>query len=241
MNKLKLLSSSFIMALTLAAPFATYAMELDDDHRVAPAARPFNIHTYMALGLKLTDQHMNPIYHSTPKLADYPRFLNGKLIYKPDPNSDEGMVVLPIADLPNPLDGEFDLSQCGDAAQYLSINTGYRTGKRPENEDKFEIWFAPHFLIKKNLERSSSHFQKLMASWDAFAAPVGTFFTWGGWSDLNWYDYVTTLGFRAYNDPQDSLQLKYISTVTTESLTFSQPAYTYDQHTKLLRHFFMSF
>jgi len=31
MNKLKLLSSSFIMALTLAAPFATYAMELEED------------------------------------------------------------------------------------------------------------------------------------------------------------------------------------------------------------------
>jgi hypothetical protein len=32
MNKLKLLSSSFIMALTLAAPLATYAMEPDEDH-----------------------------------------------------------------------------------------------------------------------------------------------------------------------------------------------------------------
>jgi hypothetical protein len=192
MKKLKLLSSSFIMALTLAAPFATYAMELDEeDHKGARTSRPLNIHTYMALSLMLTDQQMNAIYHSTPKLADYQRFLNGKLIYKPDPYSDAGMVVMPIADLPNPLEGEFDLSKCGDAGQYLSINTGYPKGKRPKNKDKVEIWFAPHFVIEENFQGSASHFNDIMAGWNAEAAPVGIFWTWGNWRVTDWYDYLT--------------------------------------------------
>src|SRR5579871_3206007 len=76
-------------------------------------------------------------------------FLNGKLIYKPDPNSDVGMKVMCISDLMNPLEGTFDLSTCGDADQYLSINTGYCKGKRVENVNKVGIWFVPRVLIKK--------------------------------------------------------------------------------------------
>src|SRR3990167_5901136 len=103
-KKLSLLSTSFIMALTLAAPFTTYAMEPEEDHQPARTSRPFNIHTYMALSLGLTNQHMNAIYHSTPQLAEYPRFLNGKLIYKPNEKNDVGKIELRIADLPNPLE-----------------------------------------------------------------------------------------------------------------------------------------
>jgi len=207
-RKLKLLSTSFIMALTLATPLATYAMEPEEeDHKAqAHASRPFNIHTYMALSLGLAKQHMDPIYHSTPKLTEYQIFLNGKLIYKPDPNSDEGMVVMPIADLANPLDGEFDLSKCGDAGKYLSINTGYRKGRRPKNKEKVEIWFVPHFLIETNLAGSASHFERIMGSWDARTAPVGTFFTCGGWDNLEWYDYTTQLTLESYNDPENNLK-----------------------------------
>jgi len=199
-NKLKLLSSSFIMVLTLAAPFSTYAMEPEEDHRAALTSRPFNIHAYMALSLGLAKQHMDPIYHSTPQLAEYPRFLNGKLIYKPDPNSDKGRIELRIADLTNPLEGTFDLSKCGDAAQYLSINTGYRKGKRPENASKVEIWFAPHFIIEKNLAGSASHFKDIMGSWDPRIAPVGIFWTWGNYDNLGWYDYFTTQSFDVLSD-----------------------------------------
>jgi len=223
MNKLKLLSSYFIMALTLAAPFATYAMEPEEDRQAARTSTPFNIHTYMALSLGLAKQHMDPIYHSTPQLAEYPRFLNGKLIYKPDPNSDEGMVVLPIADLANPLDGEFDLSPCGNAGEHLSIYTGYRKGKRPENKDKVEIWFAPHVLIEKNLAGSASHFKDIMGSWDASKAPVGTFFTWGGWDNLGWYDYATQLKWEVYNDPENNLRNIHVSSYMSRPPSLSLP------------------
>ena len=61
-----------------------------------------------------------------PKIAHgyegiYRRFISGKLIYVPDPNSDTGKIEMPIAALFNPLEGIFDLSKCGNAGQYSSI------------------------------------------------------------------------------------------------------------------------
>lgn len=46
------------------------------------------------------------------------QLFKGKLIYKPDPNSDKGRVNLFIASLQNPLKGTFDLRNCGAAGQY---------------------------------------------------------------------------------------------------------------------------
>jgi hypothetical protein len=212
MRKLKLLSSSFIMALTLAAPFATYAMEPEENHRAVTkkaALASRRSYTYLRAALELDTPILEAIYHSAP-LRQFERFLNGKLIYKPNPYSDEGMVVMPIVDLPNSLNGEFDLSECGDTGKYLSINTGYRKGKRPENASKVEIWFTPPFLIEKNLSGSASNFKEIMDSWDVSNAPVGTFFTWGSWDDLGWYDYATKLTWEAYNDPRNNLNKIYI-------------------------------
>jgi hypothetical protein len=109
----------------------------------------------------------------------YRRFLNGKLIYKPDPESDEGKVELRIADLEDPLNGTFDLSRCGDAGKDLSITTGYRRGKKPENSSKVEIWFAPRFLVKGELNTTSKHFKRIFHKWKE-TAEVGMFWTWGG-------------------------------------------------------------
>jgi len=92
----------------------------------------------------------------------YDRFLNGKLIYRPYPNSDKGKVELRIADLEYPLNGTFDLSRCGDMGKYLSISTGYRKGKQSENKDKIEIWIAPRFLIEKELNTTASHLKPRM-------------------------------------------------------------------------------
>ena len=77
----------------------------------------------------------------------YERFLKGKLVYRPTEGSDVGKIELPIAALANPLEGTFDLSRCGDAAQYLSINTGIRKVQAPANASKVEIWFTPLFLV----------------------------------------------------------------------------------------------
>ena len=67
----------------------------------------------------------------------YLRFIKGKLIYKPDQETDIGRIEIPFGVLPNPLEGTFDLSECGDAGKYLSVSTGYRKGKKAENSSKF--------------------------------------------------------------------------------------------------------
>lgn len=118
-------------------------------------------------------------------------FLNGTLIYRPIQDSDEGIIKLKISDLKNPLDGTFDLSQCGDAGKDLSISTGYRKGIRPENKKKLEVWLVPWFLIKKHLDSTACHFKDIMDDWDEKNAAFGIFFTSGHWNNLEWYDYLT--------------------------------------------------
>lgn len=122
----------------------------------------------------------------------YRRFFKGVLIYKKG-QPDE--VRLPIAALANPLKGVFDLSQCGDSGQYLSIATGYRKGKKAKNANKVEIWLAPRFLIERNLATSASHLQPIMGDWNAATAPAGVFWTWGGWDNMGYFDYLTTNSF----------------------------------------------
>ena len=120
----------------------------------------------------------------------YRRFLGGKLIYT-DPSSKAKKELL-IRALSNPLEGTFDLSGCGDTGQYLSISTGYRKAQKAENASKVEIWLAPWFLVNKNLSTTARHLQPIMGNWDAAAAPVGLFWTWGGYDNLDWYDYLVT-------------------------------------------------
>jgi len=62
----------------------------------------------------------------------YEMFLNGRLLY-------EGKEIAQIANVnPNTLEGTFDLSGCGDANTYLSINTGYN-GPRKMDRKKMVI------------------------------------------------------------------------------------------------------
>ncbi len=122
----------------------------------------------------------------------YIRFLMGRLIYQPDRNSDTGRAEFRIRDFVNPLEGTFDLSRCGDTGQYVNISSGYRKGITLENTEKLEIWIVPQFLIRENLAGNAAHFQPIMANWSSSAAPVGLFWTWGGWDKLCWYDYLTT-------------------------------------------------
>jgi len=96
---------------------------------------------------------------------------------------------LRIADLANPLEGTFNLSQCGDAGKYLSISTGYRKGKKPENENKVEIWFVPRFLVEKEINGSTSHFKEIFPENWPVTSPVGIIWTSGDWDNMGWYDY----------------------------------------------------
>lgn len=132
----------------------------------------------------------------------YRRFVMGKLIYKPDPNSNNGKIKFSFRLLANSLEETFDLSQCGDSGQHLSISIGYRKCKNAENanKNKVEIWLAPRFLIEKNLGTTASHYQPIMADWNAAVAPVGVFWDWGTWDNLGWFDYLTSNSFDQVGD-----------------------------------------
>lgn len=126
----------------------------------------------------------------------YLRFINGKLIYKPNKDNNIGRIELPFSDLPNPLDGTFDLSNCGDIGRYLNINIGYQKEKKEENKNKVEVWIVPRFVIEKNQASSAKYLAPIM---DEFTSPIGIFWTWGGWDQsdekMSWYDYLTVQDF----------------------------------------------
>jgi len=74
----------------------------------------------------------------------------------------------------------------------IHISTGYRKGKKPENASKGEVWIVPKFVVEREVGTSARHLAPIMGS---FTSPVGLFWTWGGWDDLGWYDYLTTRSF----------------------------------------------
>lgn len=135
----------------------------------------------------------------------YEKFVRGRLTYKPFPHSDAGRIDLPIRALVNPLEGEFDLSRCGDYWKHLSFSTGYRKGIRPGNAGKFELWIAPYFLIKRNLRTwflfpgASAHLNPAMENWKPSKAPLGLFYTWGE-ADIRQYDYLISNSFEQLSD-----------------------------------------
>ena len=119
------------------------------------------------------------------------------MVFFPKKGSDVGKIELLIADLPNPLQGEFNLSECGDTGKLVSISTGYHTGKNPGNAEKIEIRIVLRFLIEQSLTTTAGHFKGIMSNWPS-TVPVGIFYRFGGWSSLEWMDYLT-------NDPLEKI------------------------------------
>ncbi|OJW54622.1 MAG: hypothetical protein BGO67_05175 [Alphaproteobacteria bacterium 41-28] len=144
----------------------------------------------------------------TPKNENiYQQFLNGILIYRPDPKSDKGKIELPIAALTNPLESTFDLSSCGDTGKHLSIATGYSKGYNPANSTKVEVWLTPRFLVDQNMSTLPHNhcLRKIIEEgrWDTAKAPVGIFWTSRGcWLDktLTHCDYITNQSMEDLGD-----------------------------------------
>ena len=158
-------------------------IKLDEKER---SPLPFNTRFAFLEGLK---GYYN--IKTTEQIKVFERVYNGKLIFRPNPNSDDGKIELLISGFKHPL-GTFDLSKCGDTGKYLSISTGYRKGMIPSNSNKVEIWLAPRFLIERERNTTAGHFEPIMENWDTEKAPVAIFFTWGGWNKLDWYDYLAS-------------------------------------------------
>jgi len=175
--------------------FAHYCAAVDDEKR--PGEHCENLSSF-SVSVSSPQLSIPPIAQGYE--AIYQEFLNGTLIYT-DPQSGN-KITLPIRDLTNPLEGTFNLSRCGDTGKYLSISTGYRKRKKPENANKVEIWIAPRFLIEKELNDMAAHFETIMGNWKQ-EAQVGIFWTWGGWAaDDPDMDYLTTknMGDLSKND-----------------------------------------
>jgi hypothetical protein len=119
----------------------------------------------------------------------YKRFYNGRLIYnKGQPDE----VVLPFSGLSNPLEGTFDLSQCGDAGKHLSISIGYPRQEKSANTHKIKVWIAPKFMIEKELSNTTQLLRPIFPEWTAPKSLLGMFCTWGAW-DLKQNNYLIIL------------------------------------------------
>jgi hypothetical protein len=164
--------------------------------------------------------------------AVYQRFLNGVLIYRPKEGDDLGRIHLPIAALGNPLEGTFDLSRCGDSGKHLSISVGYRKGKIAENANKVEIWFAPRFLIEKELKTTAAHFQEIFGNWND-NAPVGIFWT-GGWWDNKDYYYLTTQSLDELSNNTLYVKSKRVGFTTPRTYTVDVPLCNYAKNFTLI-------
>ena len=187
MNKITKMFLSTCVVLIMKSNFAFGMM--DDDR--SPAE--YRAHK------SIREQIERPIRVAIPEVARgyeeiYERFLKGVLVYRPWEGTDAGKIEMPIAALTNPLEGTFDLSRCGDKDQYLSIATGYRKGQNPKNVCKAEIWITPRFLVDQELPQlaPNHHMKEIIGKWHA-AAPIGIFWTSGGWNDAYHMSYCTYL------------------------------------------------
>jgi hypothetical protein len=164
----------------------------------------------------------------------YQRFLKGILVYRPNGKSDVGRIDLPIASLVNPLEGTFDLSQCGYADKYLSISTGYRKEKKAENKDKVEIWITPRFLIEKEIQSTANHFKGIFPAKWTNNYPIGIIWTWGDWDWLDDYDFLTNLSMDSISDNNlyETWQLSREERCTMSIFQRSHVFYTYSGSTR---------
>lgn len=121
----------------------------------------------------------------------YQTFLNGKLVYRPTPGSDEGKIELKISDFLNPFKGTFNLSSCDYTSQYLTITTDPSVFFKRDT-DKLNMLIAPHFLIHKYISTTTKPFENIMAKWKKDTAPVAIFWRCGSDDDLTWFDYLVS-------------------------------------------------
>lgn len=127
--------------------------------------------------------------------------LNAAIIYRPHPSSDDKMVRLSFSDLKNPFNGTFDLSVCGNDANYLVITTDVNRFfkiKEEENQYRIVVLIALRQMIEQKINSLAKPFAPIMTGWDAAKAPVGLFWRWSYDSDdVTSWDYLITSSLTA--------------------------------------------
>lgn len=175
------LSATFVMTINLA-----FAMDDDEQEEYLSTSR--------AIDRPMSNTVIPEIALGHEEI--YERFLKGVLVYQPTKGSDKGTIKLPIAALSNPLQGEFDLSGCGNAGKYLRIYTGYPKKQRKENGGKLEISFVPWFCYQywAPILPDNHYIHAVLPKWKKESAPVGIFWTLGNWnndSDSSYCKHLT--------------------------------------------------
>jgi len=122
-------------------------------------------------------------------------FLEGKLVYKPDPNSDARKKEFRIRDFVNPFGGTFPLSACGETDNFSQFTTDPSVFFAIDDENsKVNILIAPHFLINRYISTTTNAFTAMigtiMGNWDK-DKPVGIFWRWGLF-DATDFDYLSS-------------------------------------------------
>lgn len=219
-NNLSFLVSSFVIALTLVFPQLSFG---SDNQKIAPPDKLYPKNSICKFhfvqdvkndsltneapidkeSLKTTEGNLVGLLcgqkFSKDGLTDkdentYQTFINGLLIYKPDPESDKGKIVFKMLDfLSSP---SVDLSNWGDAAQYLTITTDPSVFFQTDEMDpKFRILINPNFLIKRFEKDHTSHstnLNKILVVWNEETAPIGMFLKEGNWTDPILCDYLVS-------------------------------------------------
>ena len=125
--------------------------------------------------------------------AIYQIFLNGKLVFKPEQNSEEGKIEQLFSNLAHPFNVVFDLSECDNDYQHLKITTSPRSFFEIEERDnQLNILIAPHFLIDKLISTTAKPFKCIMNYWYKDRAPFGIFLRMGDWEESSTFLYITT-------------------------------------------------
>ncbi len=129
-------------------------------------------------------------------------FLNGKLVYKPNENNDEGKIEWLFSKLEKLHNGVFDFSKLGEIYNYLRITTSISTFFEVEdvNNYKLNVIIVPHYLINKFISTTAKQFAGIMPSWDKDTAPVGIFWRMSCWKDILGFYYLTTESIAELSD-----------------------------------------
>ncbi len=216
MNKnFKLLTASFIIALTLATPQLTHAtcenldalpVELKSiiikraaTDQCSDGEGPLNLALVCKSWRDIVNEDVNkqgPIWKAWYGIlgneAIFQRFFNGVLQYRPDPTNNDDMVTLYFSHFKkNLFNGTFGRPECVAAADMPLVTTSLSDFFAP-HPDQVVIGFFPHFRAERIVASTPNHpFKAIMGNWDKNIAPVGIFWRWGSWNDLTWYDYLT--------------------------------------------------
>lgn len=152
------------------------------------------------------------IPHNTEESYLLKIFYSGALIYK---RNDKTKVIKPIAELEDPFNGEFNLSDCDKAARYLAISTGWRTQVKPINVGKVEIFICLRNLMMAARAGSASSYKYSLSHWKT-SAPIGIFWNGGEWNRLDDYDFLTSKDI-TFLSTHDLFKSWYLTTLVIKS------------------------